>query len=55
LQHVRVVTKATIALWSGCSGRRLAGLAMRGLYGTHYTDMCAFRAIRRDRLMELGM
>ena len=28
---------------------------MRGVYGVHYTDMCAFRAIRRDRLMELGM
>ncbi|MGB8484632.1 MAG: glycosyltransferase family 2 protein, partial [Xanthobacteraceae bacterium] len=34
---------------------QLAGLAMRALYGARYTDMCAFRAIRRDRLMGLGM
>ena len=33
----------------------LAGLAMHALYGVPYTDMCAFRAIRRDRLMALGM
>jgi glycosyltransferase involved in cell wall biosynthesis len=29
----------------------IAGL----LYGFRYTDMCAFRAIRRDALLELGM
>ena len=34
---------------------RLAGLAMRFLYGVRYTDMCAFRAIRRERLLALGM
>jgi hypothetical protein len=28
---------------------------MRLLYGVRYTDMCAFRAIRRDALLELGM
>jgi glycosyltransferase involved in cell wall biosynthesis len=32
-----------------------AGLAIRTLYKTRYTDMCAFRAIRRDTLLELGM
>ena len=32
-----------------------AGAAMRLLYGVRYTDMCAFRAIRRDILMRLGM
>jgi glycosyltransferase involved in cell wall biosynthesis len=31
------------------------GLAVRLLYGVRYTDMCAFRAIRRDALMNLGM
>ena len=31
------------------------GLAMRMLYRTHYTDMCAFRAIGRDTLLGLGM
>ena len=25
------------------------------LYGVQYTDMCAFRAIRRDALLGLGM
>lgn len=33
----------------------LAGLGMRALYGVRYTDMCALRAIRRDRLLGLGM
>jgi hypothetical protein len=27
---------------------RIAGLILRLLYGTRYTDMCPFRAIRRD-------
>ena len=34
---------------------RLAGLIIRFLYGVRYTDMCPFRAIRRDALEELGM
>jgi glycosyltransferase involved in cell wall biosynthesis len=33
----------------------LAGLLIRLLYGVRYTDMCPFRAIRRDALMQLGM
>ena len=33
----------------------LAGLGTRALYGVRYTDMCAFRAIRRDVLLRLGM
>ena len=28
---------------------------MRALYGVKYTDMCPFRAIRRDTLDRLGM
>ena len=31
------------------------GYAMRLAYGVRYTDMCAFRAIRRSSLMSLGM
>ena len=31
------------------------GFAMRVLYGVGYTDMCAFRAIRREALLRLGM
>jgi glycosyltransferase involved in cell wall biosynthesis len=32
-----------------------AGLLIRLRYGVHYTDMCPFRAIRRDALAPLGM
>lgn len=34
---------------------RLAGWLLRALYGVRYTDMCPFRAIRRDALERLGM
>jgi len=34
---------------------RIAGLLLRLLYGVSYSDMCPFRAIRRDRLGQLGM
>src|SRR5262249_46281238 len=34
---------------------RLAGLAMRALYGVRYNDMGPLRAIRRDALERLGM
>jgi glycosyltransferase involved in cell wall biosynthesis len=33
----------------------LAGLGMRALYGVRYTDMCAYRAMRRDVLDRLDM
>ena len=32
-----------------------AGLGMRLLYGVRYSDMCAFRAIRRSSLQALGL
>jgi len=34
---------------------RIAGWIMQLLYGVRYTDMCPFRAIRRDALAELDM
>lgn len=34
---------------------RAAGLLLRLLYGVRYTDMCPFRAIRRDALRRLEM
>jgi len=34
---------------------RIAGWIMQLLYGVRYTDMCPFRAIRRDTLEKLGM
>lgn len=33
----------------------LAGAALGLLYGVRFTDMCPFRAIRRDALVHLGM
>ena len=33
----------------------VAGWLTKLLYGVRYTDMCAFRAIRRDTLLALGM
>jgi glycosyltransferase involved in cell wall biosynthesis len=42
-------------LWHQVLAGRLAGWIMSALYGVHYTDMCAFRAIRRDALVRLGM
>ena len=41
--------------WHQLAAGYLAGLGMRALYGIRYTDMCAFRAIRRDALLRLGM
>jgi glycosyltransferase involved in cell wall biosynthesis len=34
---------------------RIIGAAIRLLYGVGYTDMCPFRAIRRDSLMRLDL
>jgi hypothetical protein len=34
---------------------RAAGFLLRLIYGVRYTDMCPFRAIRREALSRLGM
>jgi glycosyltransferase involved in cell wall biosynthesis len=34
---------------------RIAGILLRLLYGVRYSDMCPFRAIRREALDRLGM
>ena len=41
--------------WHQVLAGQLAGLGMRALYGVRYTDMCAFRAIRRSSLASLGL
>ena len=41
--------------WHQVAAGWLAGLGMRALYGVRYTDMCAFRAIRRVSLDALDM
>ena len=41
--------------WHQVLSGYLAGLGMAALYGQRYTDMCAYRAIRRSSLNELDM
>jgi glycosyltransferase involved in cell wall biosynthesis len=41
--------------WHQVLAGRLAGWIISALYSVRYTDMCAFRAIRRDALDRLGM
>ena len=41
--------------WHQVAAGWLAGLGMRALYGVRYSDMCAFRAIRRVSLDALQM
>lgn len=41
--------------WHQLAAGRLAGAALWLRYGVRYTDMCAFRAIRRDLLLALGV
>jgi glycosyltransferase involved in cell wall biosynthesis len=41
--------------WHQIAAGLVFGWAIRMLYGTRYTDMCAFRAIGRETLLGLGM
>jgi glycosyltransferase involved in cell wall biosynthesis len=41
--------------WHQLAAGFLIGALAGALYGFRYTDMCAFRAIRRDALLALGM
>jgi glycosyltransferase involved in cell wall biosynthesis len=41
--------------WHQVVAGRFAGALLRVLYGVRYTDMCAFRAIRREQLLRLQM
>ena len=41
--------------WHQVLAGAVAGRLMGALYGVRYTDMCAFRVIRRDALAGLGM
>ena len=42
-------------LWHQVLAGRVAGWGTGALYGVRYSDMCAFRAIRRDTLTGLNM
>ena len=41
--------------WHQVVAGQAFGLAIRALYGTRYTDMCAFRAIGRETLLALDL
>jgi glycosyltransferase involved in cell wall biosynthesis len=41
--------------WHQVLAGHLAGFGIGALYGVRYSDMCAYRAIRRDALMRLDM
>jgi glycosyltransferase involved in cell wall biosynthesis len=53
--RVRGVREPGSMNWHQVLAGRLAGRLMSALYGVRYTDMCAFRAIRRDALDRLGL
>lgn len=42
-------------LWHQLLAGRLAGWLIGVRWGVHYSDMCAFRAIQRDALTDLGL
>jgi glycosyltransferase involved in cell wall biosynthesis len=42
-------------LWHQVLAGRIAGWGMGALYGTRYSDMCAYRAIGRDTLRRLNL
>ncbi|HEX2941648.1 MAG TPA: glycosyltransferase family 2 protein [Rhodopila sp.] len=42
-------------LWHQVLAGRIAGWGMGALYGVSYSDMCAFRAIRRETLLRLDL
>jgi glycosyltransferase involved in cell wall biosynthesis len=53
--RVRGVRESGSLAWHQILAGLLAGRAIRLLYGVSYTDMCAFRAIKREVLLALGM
>jgi glycosyltransferase involved in cell wall biosynthesis len=53
--RTRGIREAGSMAWHQVAAGRIAGWLVQRLYGVCYTDMCAFRAIRRDTLLALGM
>src|SRR5882757_8146043 len=53
--RVRGMREAGSMSWHQVAAGLAAGFGIRLLYGVRYTDMGAFRAIRRDVLLNLGM
>ena len=53
--RTRGVREPGSMLWHQVAAGRVAGFGIGALYGVRYSDMCAFRAIRRDTLLRLDM
>ncbi|MFG1343419.1 glycosyltransferase family 2 protein [Xanthobacter autotrophicus DSM 431] len=53
--RTRGVREPGAMAWHQILAGQAAGLGMRALYGVPFSDMCTFRAIRRDALVGLGM
>jgi glycosyltransferase involved in cell wall biosynthesis len=53
--RVRGAREPGSMLWHQVLAGRLAGWVVSALYGVRYSDMCAFRAIRRDAFARLDM
>ena len=53
--RVRGMREPGSMAWHQIAAGLTAGWLIHLLYGVRYTDMCAYRAIRRDRLLALGM
>ena len=53
--RTRGVREPGAMLWHQVAAGALAGRLMGALYGVRYTDMCAYRVIRREVLAGLGM
>jgi glycosyltransferase involved in cell wall biosynthesis len=53
--RVRGAHESGSLAWHQILAGLIAGRAIQLLYGVSYTDMCAFRAIRREVLLRLGM
>jgi glycosyltransferase involved in cell wall biosynthesis len=53
--RTRGVRESGSISWHQLASGYLAGLGIGALYGTRYTDMCAYRAIRRDCLHCLAL
>jgi glycosyltransferase involved in cell wall biosynthesis len=53
--RTRGVRESGAMSWHQVLAGEVAGLGMGLLYGVRYTDMCAYRVLRRDVLPRLGM
>jgi glycosyltransferase involved in cell wall biosynthesis len=53
--RTRGVREPGAMLWHQVAAGAVAGRLMGALYGVHYSDMCAYRVIRREALARLGM